>query len=63
MAKLTIQINRSSRKKLANPHSTETRHKRLVESEAIDLRCNHTTVDLGNGYFRNIPIDDARKFT
>ena len=63
MTKLKIEINRSPRKKLANPHSTETRQKRLVESKAIDLRCNHITVDLGNGYFRNVPIDDTRKFT
>ena len=63
MAKLTVQINRSSRKKLGNPHSAETLRERLVQSGAIDLRENNRTIDLGNGYFKITPIDETRKFT
>lgn len=63
MTKLIIQINRSSRKKLANPHSPDTLRNRLVESGAIDLRGNNKTIDLGNGYVKITPIDETRKFT
>lgn len=48
------------REVLSNPFPNETLKKRLVYSEVIDYRDNHTLEDLGNGYMKISPKDKKR---
>ncbi|YCI79299.1 hypothetical protein M1D47_12410 [Bacillus sp. R1-10] len=51
-----------SRNHLANPHRNESYYDILRKKNAIDLRNNFYTVDVGNGYEDIIPIDANKKF-
>lgn len=52
----------TTRGHLGNPFPKETRYRRLVESEATDLRNNALYTDLNNGYIDISPIDPNKKF-
>lgn len=58
--KIRVLTPRISREHLANPFK-ESYKKRLIKSGAIDLRDNHTIIDLGNGYLKIEPIEKNKK--
>ena len=57
------ETKKLSREYLANPHADVPYIERLIASGAVDLRDNHRTVDLGNGYVEVVPIDKTKLWT
>ncbi|WP_339198597.1 hypothetical protein MKY95_10185 [Paenibacillus sp. FSL P4-0176] len=62
-SKVKEAITPLTRSKLANPHSHTPMSERLANRESIDLRENHTVVDVDDGLVKIIPIDISKTHT
>lgn len=60
--KISLAEKQITREDLANPFKHLTHKEKLKKSNAIDLRNNHTLIDLENGYVKILPIDESKRF-
>lgn len=52
-----------SRNKLANPFAETSMMDRLKLNNSVDLRDNHISQSVGNGYERIKPVDNNKRFS